>query len=130
MLLKLLALFVSIPLLEIIILLEVGARLGTLPTVLILVGTAVGGATLAHREGLKTLWRLQEKMAHGIMPEKELLDGLLILVAGMLLLTPGLLTDTVGLLLLMPVSRQGVKRWLRARLGQRLQMQQRMWDDS
>ena len=128
MLPKLLALFVTIPLLEIVVLLEVGARLGTLTTILILVGTAVGGATLAHREGLKTLWRLQEKMAHGIMPEEELLDGLLILIAGVLLLTPGLLTDAMGVLLLMPVSRQGVKRWLRVRLGQRLQMQQRLWD--
>ena len=128
MLPKLLALFVMIPLLEIIVLLEVGARLGILPTILILVGTAVGGATLAHREGLKTLWRLREKMAHGIMPEEELLDGLLILVAGVLLLTPGLLTDTMGLMLLIPVSRQKVKRWLRARLGARLQMQQRTWD--
>ena len=113
MLVKLLVLFIALPLAEIVLLIEIGSRIGTLATLAILVLTAVLGASLAHREGLKVLWRIQEKMAQGIMPDEELIDGVLILVAGIVLLTPGLLTDAAGLLLLVPGSRLALKRWLR-----------------
>jgi UPF0716 protein FxsA len=88
----------------------------------ILVLTAVLGASLAHREGLKVLWRIQEKMAQGIMPDEELIDGVLILAAGIVLLTPGLLTDAAGLLLLVPGSRLTLKRWLRDRFSRRIRV--------
>ena len=122
MLVKLLVLFIALPLAEIVLLIEIGSRIGTLATLAILVLTAVLGASLAHREGLKVLWRIQEKMAQGIMPDEELIDGVLILVAGIVLLTPGLLTDAAGLLLLVPGSRLALKRWLRDRFSQRIRV--------
>ena len=117
MLVKLLLLFIALPLAEIVLLIEIGSRIGTLATLAILVLTAVLGASLAHREGLKVLWRIQQKMAQGVMPDEELIDGVLILAAGIVLLTPGLLTDAAGLLLLVPGSRLALKRWLRARFS-------------
>ena len=96
MLVKLLLLFIALPLAEIVLLIEIGSRIGTLATLAILVLTAVLGASLAYREGLKVLWRIQQKMAQGIMPDEELIDGVLILAAGIVLLTPGLLTDAAG----------------------------------
>ena len=126
MLVKLLVLFVTLPLAEIVLLIEVGSRIGTLATLAILVLTAVVGASLAHREGLRVLWRIQEKMAQGIMPDEELIDGVLILAAGIVLLTPGLLTDAAGLLLLAPGSRLALKRWLRNRFSQRIRV--RHWE--
>ena len=126
MLVKLLVLFIALPLAEIVLLIEIGSRIGTLATLAILVLTAVLGASLAHREGLKVLWRIQEKMAQGIMPDEELIDGVLILAAGLVLLTPGLLTDAAGLLLLVPGSRLALKRWLRNRFSQRI----RVYDDA
>ena len=122
MLVKLLVLFIALPLAEIVLLIEIGSRIGTLATLAILVLTAVVGASLAHREGLKVLWRIQEKMAQGIMPDEELIDGVLILAAGIVLLTPGLLTDAAGLLLLVPGSRLALKRWLRGRFSQRIRV--------
>jgi UPF0716 protein FxsA len=77
---------------------------------------------LAHREGLKTWWRIQEKFYGGLMPNEELLDGLLILIAGAVLLTPGFLTDAFGFLLLYPGTRQAVKRWLHRKFSQRFQI--------
>ena len=68
------------------------------------------------------LWRIQEKMAQGIMPDEELIDGVLILAAGIVLLTPGLLTDAAGLLLLVPGSRLALKHWLRDRFSQRIRV--------
>lgn len=122
MLVKLLVLFIALPLAEIVLLIEIGSRIGTLATLAILVLTAVLGASLAHREGLKVLWRIQEKMAQGIMPDEELIDGVLILAAGIVLLTPGLLTDAAGLLLLVPGSRLALKRWLRERFSRRIRV--------
>ena len=122
MLARLLVLFIALPLAEIVLLIEIGSRIGTLATLAILVLTAVLGASLAHREGLKVLWRIREKMAHGIMPDEELIDGGLILAAGIVLLTPGLLTDAAGVLLLVPGSRQALKRWLRDRFGRRIRV--------
>lgn len=122
MLARLLVLFIALPLAEIVLLIEIGSRIGTLATLAILVLTAVLGASLAHREGLKVLWRIREKLAQGIMPDEELIDGGLILAAGIVLLTPGLLTDAAGVLLLVPGSRQALKRWLRDRLGRRIRV--------
>jgi UPF0716 protein FxsA len=61
------------------------------------------------------------------MPDEELLDAVVILLAGVLLLTPGFLTDAIGFLLLYPGTRQVIKRWLQRQLGQRLQIHHRRW---
>jgi UPF0716 protein FxsA len=127
MLAKLLLIFISIPLIEIALFIQIGSRIGTAATLLIVAFTAVLGATLAHREGLKVWWRIQAKLSHGLMPDDELLDGLLVLLAGAVLLTPGFLTDAIGFVLLFPGSRQPIKRWLRRRFSQRLQIRYRQW---
>ena len=127
MLAKLLFAFISVPLIELVLFIEIGSRIGTWTTLLIVALTAVIGASLAHREGLKTWWRMQEKLYSGQMPDEELLDGLLILIAGALLLTPGFLTDAVGFLVLYPQTRQALKRRLRQKFSQRFQMHQRDW---
>jgi UPF0716 protein FxsA len=127
MLAKLLLAFISVPLVEIVLFIEIGSRIGTWTTLLIVAFTAVVGATLAHREGLKTWWRIQEKLYSGQIPDEELLDGLLILIAGTLLLTPGFLTDAVGFLMLYPPARQMLKRWFRQKFSQRFQMPRQDW---
>jgi UPF0716 protein FxsA len=124
---KLLLLFVIVPLIEIMLFIEIGSRIGTWMTLLIVAGTAIVGASLAHQEGLKTWWRIQDKLSSGILPDTELLDALLILIAGLALITPGFLTDTIGFLLLYPSTRQALKRWLRRQLSQRLQVHDREW---
>jgi UPF0716 protein FxsA len=127
MLAKLLLIFISIPLIEIALFIQIGSRIGTAATLLIVALTAVLGATLAHREGLKTWWRIQDKFYHGLMPDDELLDGLLVLLAGAVLLTPGFLTDAIGFMLLFQGPRRSVKRWLRRRFSQRFQIRYRQW---
>ena len=127
MLARLILLFTVIPIVELIVLIEIGSRLGTVVTLLLLLGTALLGAALARHEGLKTLRRVQTKLADGIMPDEELLDGVLILIAGVMLLTPGVLTDVLGVFLLIPGSRRVIKRWLRHFFRQRLQTPYRSW---
>ena len=124
---KLLVIFIAVPLLEIVLFIEIGSRIGTLMTLLIVALTAILGATLAHREGLKAWWRIQDKLYQGEIPNEELLDGVLILVAGAVLLTPGFLTDAIGFVLLFPGTRLPIKRWLRHRFSRRYQIHYRKW---
>lgn len=98
--------FLIVPLVEIYVLLKVGGIIGALPTVVLVVFTAVLGAALIRLQGLVTFWRLQEKLQVGEMPAEEILTGVALLLAGALLLTPGFVTDTVGFLLLVPPVRR------------------------
>lgn len=108
--------FIAIPLLEIALLIWVGQSIGFWWTVLIVVGTAVIGTTLLHRQGLETLRRLSASARLGTPPVQPLVDGALLLAAGLLLLTPGLMTDVAGLLLLVPPVRALLARSLLSRV--------------
>jgi len=116
----LLVVFVVVPAAELWAIFQVGARFGLLPTLGLLLFTALAGATLARAEGLAVVQRIQQALREGRMPTAELVDGLLILFAAALLLAPGFLTDVVGLLVLFPLTRplfrRLVGRWLRGRM--------------
>ena len=110
-------LFLGIPLLEIYLLIEVGAAIGAIATVFMVVFTAVLGAMLLQAQGLSTLRRVQEVTARGEVPAVEMLEGFCLLIGGALLLTPGFFTDFIGFLcLITPLRRALIKAWLRRRM--------------
>ena len=113
MLLKLFLAFTIIPIIEIYLLIEIGSMFGALTAVTLVILTGFLGAFLARMQGLQTLYRIQESLREGRMPSGELLDALLIIIAGLVLLTPGFLTDSAGFLLLIPATRNSIKYWLR-----------------
>ena len=115
---RLFALFLIVPILELILLVWIGERVGFWPTAGLVVLTAFAGSWLAKREGLAALHRFQERLRSGQPPGRELTDGLIILVAGAFLLTPGVLTDVAGLLGLFPPTRAWIRRRLEGRLKQ------------
>ncbi|NCF82513.1 MAG: FxsA family protein, partial [Proteobacteria bacterium] len=92
----LLLLFFTVPLVEIYVLLEVGGAIGVLPTIAMVVLTAVIGAGLIRAQGLATLGRVQQQLERGELPAVGIIEAALLLVAGALLLTPGFVTDTIG----------------------------------
>ena len=116
MLLKLFLAFTLIPLVEIYLLIKLGQNFGAITSILLVIFTGILGAYLAKMEGLRTLFRLQETLREGGMPGEELLDALLIALAGLVLITPGFITDAFGFLLLVPFTRMLVKNWLKERL--------------
>ena len=118
---RLLLLFLIVPLVDLALLVSVGERIGLAPTIAIVVLTAVVGSWLARREGTAAWQRVQSKLATGGIPGPELIDGVVILVAGTLLLTPGFLTDVVGLLGLFPPTRALARRALRRRFERAVQ---------
>lgn len=116
---RLLILFITIPILELVIFVMLGSKLGFPLTLLIILTTAVIGAYLSKSQGLRALRRYQEAVASGKLPHREILEGLIILVAGVLLMTPGFLTDTIGFLLLVPPLRDIVRQLISASLSRR-----------
>lgn len=115
----LMLLFFTVPLVEIYVLLEVGGVIGALPTIGLVVLTAVIGAGLIRAQGVTTLRRVRQQLEQGELPAVGIVEAALLLVAGALLLTPGFVTDTIGFLILVPPLR----RWaIQSFLAHRIQM--------
>jgi UPF0716 protein FxsA len=110
--LRVLAALLAIPLLDALLLVFVAGQLGALPTVLLVVLTALIGTLLVRAEGRHTLRTIQTKLARGEVPTDELMDGGLLLAAGAFALTPGLVTDAIALLLVVPVTRYPIRKAL------------------
>ena len=108
----LLILFITVPLVEIYLLIELGGLVGTVPTIMLVVLTAMVGAKLVRAQGLITIARVRHSLDQGEVPAMTLLEGVVLLVAGALLLTPGFLTDLLGFLALVPDLRRRAIRWL------------------
>ena len=114
--LKLILAFTIIPIVEIYLLIEIGSIFGVLTAITLVILTGSLGAFMARMQGLQTLFRIQESLREGRMPSGELLDALLIVIAGLVLLTPGFLTDLAGFLLLIPTTRNSITSWLQRQI--------------
>lgn len=106
-----------VPLAELAVIIEVGRRVGTLNTVILLIATALAGASLVHRQGTGLIREIFDLWQRGVIPAVQVFDAVLVFAAGLLLLTPGFITDLAGFLLLVPAIRAGIRRALPAWLG-------------
>lgn len=120
MFLRLLLLFILVPAAELVLLIEIGRRIGPLPTVALIVVTGVLGAALARQQGLGVLRTIQAEMQAGRLPAGSLVEGVVLLLAAAVLMTPGVLTDAIGFLCLIPATRRAIKGWLWRRLERAL----------
>jgi UPF0716 protein FxsA len=116
---RLALLFIVVPILELMLLIQLGQVVGLLPTLALVVFTGVTGAWLARAEGLRVFLQFQRELASGKLPGQALMDGICVLVGGAFLLTPGVLTDLAGFSLLFPPTR----RWMQRRIRKRLEHQ-------
>jgi len=101
-------LFITIPIIEVYLLIEVGRAIGAASTILLIIFTAVLGIHLLRIQGIQTLARVQQSVDRGELPATELIEGLMLFIAGALLLTPGFFTDTIGFLCLVPNIRRRI----------------------
>ena len=113
-------LFIIVPIIELMILIELGRVLGLFPTLLLILLTGAGGATLARLEGLRVFFQFRQSLAQAQIPGQAILDGLSVLIGGAFLITPGVLTDILGFSLLLPPSRRWLQRRVRSRLEQKI----------
>ncbi len=101
-------LFLSWPVAEIAIFVQVGQAIGWLAAIVLTIVTAVAGSILLRWQGLATMNRFLAAAEKGESPVGAVLDGMGIFAAGVLLLLPGFISDVLGLLLFIPPLR----RWL------------------
>lgn len=112
----LLFLFIAVPVIEIALFIQVGGVLGVWPTIALVLLTAIVGASLVRSQGLQTLLTVQQRLAQGQLPAQQILEGVMLAVAGVLLLTPGFFTDILGMLVLLPAPRAYLAKQLIGRV--------------
>ncbi|MDE0056047.1 MAG: FxsA family protein [Gammaproteobacteria bacterium] len=114
---KWLLVFIATPLVEMYILIEVGGIIGAWPTIGLVVLTAVIGVGLIRAQGFATLTRGIARLNAGEMPATEMVEGVMLALAGALMVTPGFVTDAVGFVLLTPPLRRRLAMELLRRLA-------------
>lgn len=122
MLIRLLLLLVTLPLVELYLLLQFANITNAATTILVVIGTGLLGLFIARQQGWMAAWRFRQAMLQGRAPTTEIADTAMILVAAVLLILPGLLADALGLALLFPPSRRWIRRGLFRRLSGKLQV--------
>jgi len=98
--------FFSIPIVEMYLLIEVAERIEALPTILLVMLTAVLGVSLIRQQGLSTLTKGIRRLNQAEIPAAEIIEGVLLAVAGAFLITPGFLTDFIGFMIIIPITRR------------------------
>jgi UPF0716 protein FxsA len=118
-LLALLVVFIVLPLAELYLILKVGDLIGVPLTIVLLAADSVVGSLLLRSQGRAAWRRLNEALAAGRMPHREVQDGVLVVFGGAFLITPGFITDVIGLLMLLPPTRPLVRRLVMRALTRR-----------
>ena len=109
-------LFLTVPLIEIALFIQVGGWIGLWPTLLVVILTAVAGTYLLRSQGTRAMNDLRSSFNDFRDPSEPLAHGAMILFAGALLLTPGFFTDAFGLSLMIPTVRSRVFQMIRSRI--------------
>ena len=116
---KLSGFILLLPLIELVLLIAMGAAMGFLATLLWIVATGVWGAWLMRTAGPNAMARAQREMATTGRGEIDGLGVAANFVGGLMLLLPGPLTDLLGLVLVTPFLRRlAFGAWLAGRLQQ------------
>lgn len=108
--------FLAVPLIEIGLFIQIGGAIGLLPTLAIVVLTAILGTWLVRNQGAMAMGDLRKSFNELNDPTEPLAHGAMILFSGALLLTPGFFTDAVGFALLMPPVRVAIMNYARKRI--------------
>ena len=95
-----------LPVLEMYVLIKVGAQIGALTTIFLVLLTAFVGLFLLRQQGFRTLFNAKTKIERSELPLEEIFAGIFLAVGGALLLTPGFITDFIGFLCLVPSTRK------------------------
>jgi len=101
-----LLLIISIPLIEIYLMIKVGGAVGAFNTIFLIFFTAITGVYFAKLAGLNAIRSGVSQLMKNEMPVYEIVSGAALAFAALLLIIPGFLTDLFGFLLIIPVTRK------------------------
>lgn len=108
-------LLLIVPLLEIATFVVIGGQIGVFYTLALIVVTAIIGSILLRIQGFGLMAKIQADINENKVPARELVHGLMIMIAGVLLLTPGFVTDACGFLLFIPPLRDAAWNLIKGR---------------
>ena len=108
-------LFFTVPVIEIVLFIKVGSAIGLIPTVFVILITALAGTFFVKQQASQLFDLFKRKAGNLEDPSEPIGHGVLVLFAGALLLTPGFFTDVIGFLLLVPNFRYWVFRKIEKR---------------
>ena len=97
---------ITIPLIEIYLMIKVGGVVGAFNTIFLIFFTAITGVYFARLAGLNAIRSGFNQLMKNEMPIYEIISGAALAFAALLLIIPGFLTDLVGFLLIIPVTRK------------------------
>ena len=97
---------ISIPLIEIYLMIKVGGMIGAFNTIFLIFFTAITGIYFAKIAGLSTIRSGFNQLIKNEIPIYEIISGAALAFAALLLIIPGFLTDLIGFLLIIPVTRK------------------------
>ena len=97
---------ISIPLIEIYLMIKVGGVIGAFNTIFLIFFTAITGVYFARLAGLDTIRSGFNQLIKNEIPIYEIISGAALAFAALLLIIPGFLTDLIGFLLIIPVTRK------------------------
>jgi len=83
----------------------IGSRLGVMPTLALLLAAIILGMVLLRMQLKKLKQRLAQELDRGQIPERSIIEGMMMVIASILLIIPGFVGDVIGLLLFVPVMR-------------------------
>jgi len=97
---------ISIPLLEIYLMIKVGGAIGAFKTIFLIFFTAITGVYFAKMAGLNAMRSGFGQLIKNEIPVYEMISGAALAFAALLLIFPGFLTDFFGFLLIIPPTRK------------------------
>ena len=103
---------ILVPIVEIYLFIKIGAKIGAFNTILLIFITAITGIIYARYEGLNTLRSAYSQMIKQETPAYEIISGAAIAFAALLLIIPGFATDVIGFLLILPITRSLIFKYL------------------
>mgnify|MGYP001241562794 FL=1 len=103
---SILLLIILIPIIEIYLLIKIGAQIGAISTILLIFTTAIVGIYYAKFEGLNTLRSGFVQLSRNEPPTYEMISGAAIAFGALLLIVPGFATDILGFLIIFPITRK------------------------
>ena len=101
-----------VPLVEIYLFIQIGGQIGAFNTILIILLTAVVGVYFVRLQGLSTLKSGVTQLYKNQIPVYEMISGAALALAAFLLIIPGFATDIIGFLLILPITRNIIFKYL------------------
>ncbi len=102
---SLLFFIIGIPIIEIYLFIKIGAKIGAITTILLIISTAFIGVIYVRYEGFNTLRSGMDQLLKNELPIYEIISGATLAFAAVLLILPGFATDFIGILLIIPLTR-------------------------